>query len=1000
MPGHLAPAIDLIHAPCLAIWTTWLPAAAFLLVASLVLIQYRRLQGRHLQTLTQLEHALETAREELSQNQERLRLFLQSDRDSELRTFAGAFHHNPAPLAITTEKDERFLEVNDAFQELSQYPRNQIIGSTARQLRLWPNQPHHPDTPKPSRAEYAFQPRTGPIKQVLVDSSALWIERQPCRLTAFIDISKRREMEEKLRQSEQQLQLVARATSDTVWDLDPTTNRIWWNEGIRTIFGYSKIPTPEDHESWARFIHPEDRPQITAGLQAAIDQGQPGWSAEYRFARQDGSYADITNRALIVRDSDGNCARVVGAMVDITERKRFLTELALARDAAVEALRLKSEFLANISHEVRTPLNGIVGMTVLLRDTRLNREQSEYAETIHNSTETLLHIVNEILDFSKIEAGKVHFNKVNFDLRPSIDATLEMVADRAQAKRIELVSLVDGDVPNRLRGDSGRLNQVIANLVVNALKFTEEGEVILKVSRAEETEQHVILLFEVKDTGIGIPQNALPFLFQAFSQVDGSTTRRHGGTGLGLAISKQLVELMGGQIGVESTPGQGSTFWFTCRLDKAPSSNTPSAPTQLTDRRILIADHHAPTRQLILSSVDSLNAHGVTAASAADALNCLRQAASQGQAYDLAIIERDLQLPEKQNLLEYLKTDPELQNLPVILVVPRDHTEDTSLLRPSGASALLSRPLKQGVIAQTIIRLLAPPASHTTRHWLDRPKATPLSSPEKHAANHNLRILVAEDNPINQRVALGLLKKLGYHAETVASGLDVLSATSTVAYDIILMDCQLPGMDGFEATREIRRRPQSAHQPTPQPYIIAMTAFDQSTARSRCEAAGMDDFVSKPIRFEALSDALIRAGKGRTPPAQTETELLQAQLDLLSDTPASPALDETALQILRELKTEDGRSALTEMIEMFGQQTPAQLEQISLALTRYDAKAAEIAAHSVKGSSKTMGANKLAELCASIEEETSQGSLQVASHLLIQARQEYNEIWKRLKALS
>jgi PAS domain S-box-containing protein len=1000
MPGLFAYASELPPAAHLAIWTTWLPAVLCLTLATLVTLYHRRRQKINLQTLNQLELALATARQELSENQERLRLFLQSDRDSELRTFAGAFHHNPAPLAITTEKDERFLEVNDAFQELSQYPRNQIIGSTAHQLRLWPDQPHTPGTPKPSRAEYAFQPRTGPLKQVLVDSSALWIERQPCRLTAFIDISRRREMEEKLRQSEQRLQLVARATSDTVWELDRETNQIWWNEGIRTIFGYSNTPLPTDPRSWKEAIHPEDRSQVVAAFQEALSQGHPTWSAEYRFAKEDGSYADVTNRALIVRDPDGNCTRVVGAMVDITERKRFLTELAHARDAAVEALRLKSEFLANISHEVRTPLNGIVGMTVLLRDTRLNRDQSEHVETIHNSTETLLHIVNEILDFSKIEAGKVHFNKVNFDLRASIDATIEMVADRAQAKRIELVTLVDGNVPDRLHGDSGRLNQVISNLVVNALKFTEEGEVILNVSRASETDTHALLLVEVKDTGIGIPEKALPFLFQAFSQVDGSTTRKHGGTGLGLAISKQLVELMGGQIGVESTPGKGSTFWFTCRLDIPHSPNTSSPPPQFPSRRILIADHHAPTRQLLRTAVESLKAQSVATASAADALHCLRRAVSEGQGFDLAILERDLRLPDNRDLLEQIKADTQLQTLPVILVVPRDHTEDTTLIRSSGANALLSRPLKQRAITQTIIRLLGSPTSHTTRHWLDRPKPSQqTTSPHPHP-HSNLRILVAEDNPINQRVALGLLHKLGYHAETVVSGTEVLHATSAAAYDVILMDCQLPEMDGFEATRQIRRRPLSPDTPHPQPYIIAMTAFDQSTARTRCEAAGMDDFVSKPIRFEALSAAMARAANGRTPPPQSETELLQAQLDLLSETRPEPTLDEAALQVLRELKTEDGTSALTEMIGLFGQQTPAQLEEISLALTRYDAPAAEIAAHSVKGSAKTMGATKLAELCAAIEEEAHNGSLQVASHLLAQAKQAYQQSWERLKELA
>ena len=807
---------------------------------------------------------------------------------------------------------------------------------------------------------------------LIVSALILWSARVFDRLE-----DRNRLSDAALRLAEEKYRSIFDNAAEGIYQTSIEGNLVTANPALARIFGYDspgRMTSSVTDVARQLYEDPDQRAEFIRRLR----EEERVSDFEVMGRRRDGSEVWLTMSGRLLRDENGQATGVEGTVADISDQKRAASEMIRARELAEEASRAKSEFLANMSHEIRTPMNGIIGMSELLLDTDLTPEQQEYARTVHGSGESLLAIINDILDFSKIEAGRLNIEKIPFDLQREVEEVVSLLAGRAHEKGLELASFVEPDVPPLVHGDPFRLRQVLTNLVGNAIKFTEEGEVLVQARLDGDPNGGVDVRFEVRDTGIGMTQEDQLRLFEAFSQADLSTTRRYGGTGLGLAISKQLVELMGGEIGAESEHGAGSIFWFTMKVEDHSDGVgiRPASRANLRDLRVLLVDDNATNRKILHRQMNTWGMRDGIAENAAQAMVLMRDAVDSDDPYDLAIL--DMQMPDMDGieLARQMKADPEFSRTRLILLtsIGIDMNQE---VRGAGVEALLPKPVRQSRLYDTVATVMGASQIETSGSPEEVNRTVPGSSAE--GRSPGARVLLAEDNAVNQRVALKMLERLGYQVDVAADGLEAVEAASRYRYAAVLMDVQMPEMDGYSATREIRRREGETRR-TP---IIAMTAHAMQSDREKAIEAGMDEHITKPVTADVLK-AVLQRRIGETAHADASKQP--------GNKVEEASVDYSVLDHLRSLQTEDDPHLLKELLEMFLDDTEERLGKLRAAVREEDAEGIRQESHALRGSSVNMGATKIARICKELEHAGDSENLPEASELLGTLDQEFGSV--------
>ena len=956
-----------------------------------------------------------------------------TDRKRAEERFRQAVESAPSGM-IMIDSQGNIVLTNQATSQLFGYDQDELIGTSIDQLvpdRFRSNHPAqrsqffgnpHPRKMGAGRDLFGLH-KDGTEVPVEIGLNPFKTEEGTFVLASVVDITARKLEEERFR-------LVVETTPNGMIMVDTSGRIVLVNQLTESLFGYSRaellgqqieilVPLPFRNE------HPRHRASYLTKQKQSRTMGK---GRELCGRHKDGHEIPIEVGLNPIETQEG--LFVLASVVDVTGRKateeqlkknadaleQKNKELVVTRDQALAAARSKSDFLATMSHEIRTPLNGVIGMTDLLLDSHLDADQLEMVETVKHSGEFLLTIINDILDFSKIDAGKLDLEVIPFDIRNLVDEVLDILAERAGQKGLELIGLVYATTPQYVQGDPGRVRQILFNLIGNAIKFTQEGEIVVDVSVSQTTTNTTTLRFAVTDTGIGIAPEAQQTLFESFTQADSSTTRKFGGTGLGLAICKRLVSMMQGDMGVMSEQGQGSTFWATIPFTHgATSSMTAAPPTTLQDRRVCIVEFHDTIRFLLQHYLESWGMVCEVAQNGNDGLALLEKGTKEGNPFDIALLDHTLTEAREEDgfsLAQRVRQDPELAHIPLILISAFGKRGEGKLAQEAGFNKYLTKPIRHHQLQDCLKMVLGAHSTSATSSQSSAPALTTRHTVEEAQVRAQGHLLLAEDNIVNQKVAVRMLQQLGYRVDVVNNGQEAVVAVERTAYDLVLMDCQMPEMDGLEATRKIREleeeksekeevennglieaNPPSdisllpSHSRIP---IIALTANALSEDREACLQSGMDDFLSKPVRLEELSTMMTKWVPQRT------TNKKQAQpMTVLSKKNAStfsPCLDETILQNLKDLDGEEDPEFFLSVVEQFLTDLPRHLEGIKQAIATEDPEALIKTAHACKGSCRAMGALPLADVCYALETLGRQGTTIGGQDLLPKIEEEQDRV--------
>ncbi|MBI2234847.1 MAG: response regulator [Micavibrio aeruginosavorus] len=725
---------------------------------------------------------------------------------------------------------------------------------------------------------------------------------------------------------------------------------------------------------------------------------------EERIVRRDGSVLWLRLESRPWYDEKGNTGGIIVFSEVITERKEAEEKTREAYRRAEEATQLKSNFLANMSHEIRTPMNGIIGMAKLLLDTNLNAHQRHYAETVCNSADALLQIINDILDFSKIEAGKLEIEHIPFDFQILCEEMAELMAVRAREKKIELLLRYDPGLPRRFIGDPGRLRQVLFNLVGNAIKFTEKGHVLIDVDLEDISGSEISFRVSVNDTGIGVPEDKAHLVFNKFEQIDSSATRRYGGTGLGLAISKQLIEAMGGEIGFSSREKEGSTFWFTLSLEKSADAAVEEMfpmEKNLRNVRCLVVDDNKVSRDIVIEQLGAIGMRMTEVDSASSAIAALQKAATEKDPFTFVIVDYQMPGEDGFGLMRRIKENPALQDTLCVLSTSQPFRGDTMRVQESGFSGYLTKPVHPSELSEVVsvlweFRRQGKKPGLITRYSL-KENIGRRENRETRPVFHNVSVLLAEDNPVNQEVMISILQNYGLRPVLARNGAEAVTLSAARPFDLILMDCQMPVMDGFEATAIIRAREKSGGGKGPAGAIIALTANAMKGDREKCLAAGMNDYLSKPVKeleMESLFQRWIPAAKtAYVPRTQKQEAIPSVPAD---DAALLPTIDDTALAALKNIT----RERFADLIKIFLDNGEALMRKMEEGKESADGKTVKESAHALKATTGQIGAARLQSLVIAIEDTLREDEGRDVGTLLKNARMEWENVKESLTKIS